>query len=260
MTIITHPNNHIHRALAIRLKEQQRYQKVPRYDQFFTGQRDCAFHFDPPVAPEPVVKSALVLRAGTRKVRINYDAEVMMAVFPAWPDIAQKGRSGVRVIKNVSFDEPEAEFAIKLLVRIAHGDHHLQNSLKTATGKQLFCVGEIWKWFGEPKFLLNSNEPFLPPDMIISGVENLINKADGLNKVQDWLLLGMVAERLGILSVAEAVAETIILSVRADGQIVIDKALESMTSSQFAAMREVYPNRQSLTPWNAQRYFDADAI
>ncbi|KAH6893254.1 hypothetical protein B0T10DRAFT_268982 [Thelonectria olida] len=254
MAGITQPDNHTHRALEPRLKERPRSQKIARVDQFFTfSRRDTMSDFDAPTSPERTVRikttQTLVLRAGTRQVRINLDAEVMTAVFPAWPVIAGQGRSGTCKIKNVSFDEPEAEFAIKLLVRIAHGEHQLQKSLETATAKQLFYVGEVWMWFGEPKVLHNTNAPFLPTNMIVKGVENLISKAEGLHKVQDWLLLGMVGERFYLESVIQAVCETIILSYRADGQMVVDKTLESMTPSQFIAIRELYPNPAAFSAY-----------
>ncbi|KAH7008426.1 hypothetical protein EDB80DRAFT_872229 [Ilyonectria destructans] len=187
-----------------------------------------------------------------QRVKFVLDPKNMAMVCPAWLDIRHKARSGNVQIKNVCLDDPEAEFAIKLLLDISHGNKETRENLKTATARELFYVGEIFNWLGRPRFLRTpamdlyrsrclrrSNVSFIPPETIARGIQNLILQAKGLRMVEDWLLLGVVADRFGLSNVRKDVENAVVMSCRSDGSSIVDRARRFCTPGQWDSLQSL---------------------
>lgn len=192
------------------------------------------------------------LMKNKQRVKFVLDPQNMAMVCPAWLDIRHKARSGNVQIKNVCLDDPEAEFAIRLLLDISHGNKETREDLKKATARELWYVSEIYNWLGRPRFLRTpamefyrsrclrrSNVPFIPPETIARGIQNLISQAKGLRMVENWLLLGVVAERFGLSNVRKDVENTIVMSCRGDGSSIIDRARRVSTPGQWASLQSL---------------------
>ncbi|KAH7165884.1 hypothetical protein EDB81DRAFT_918007 [Dactylonectria macrodidyma] len=184
-----------------------------------------------------------------RRVKFTVDPKQMALVCPNWLQIRHDARSGAVRIKNVCLDEPEAEFAIRLLFDVAHGNREARDILRTATAKELFNVAEIYEWLGRPQILRPPPTirpdraqcfsvlpfPFLPPEIIAKGVRNLKSKAGTMDRISEWPLLGIVAKRFGLHDVGQDVERAVALSYRGDGSNIIDQAREWFTPGQWKA-------------------------
>ncbi|KAL6402206.1 hypothetical protein AUP68_14674 [Ilyonectria robusta] len=192
------------------------------------------------------------LMKNKQRVKFVLDPQNMAMVCPAWLDIRHKARSGNVQIKNVCLDDPEAEFAIRLLLDISHGNKETRENLKSATARELWYVSEIYNWLGRPRFLRTpamefyrsrclrpSNVPFIPPETIARGIQNLISQAKGLRMVENWPLLGVVADRFGLSNVRKDVENTIVMSCRGDGSSIIDRARRVSTPGQWASLQSL---------------------
>ncbi|KAH8733711.1 hypothetical protein BGZ61DRAFT_164918 [Ilyonectria robusta] len=93
--------------------------------------------------------------------------------------------------------------------------------------------------FYRSRCLRRSNVPFIPPETIARGIQNLISQAKGLRMVENWLLLGVVAERFGLSNVRKDVENTIVMSCRGDGSSIIDRARRVSTPGQWASLQSL---------------------
>lgn len=231
-------------TMETRLRRRQRLERTAKLDQFFTHKRakNIIDIYHRRGGPERV----LAIRTPHRKIRIRVSNQVMTAVFPAWPSIVkQRQFSRPCEIENVSFKEPEAEFALKLLICAAHGESHIIKGLETATAKQLFYVGEMWMWLGEPNWATQFMQPVDLRDAVDKGIENLFWEAGGLNYIDGWPLLGIVVNRFHLEELAWFLSNTMIFSFNKDGNIVINEPIESLTQEQLVAVTNTWPKSKS---------------
>ncbi|KPM44022.1 hypothetical protein AK830_g2493 [Neonectria ditissima] len=190
--------------------------------------------------------------SGDRHVKFVTDPEKMAMTCPSWLLIRHEARRDIVQIKNVCLEHPEAEWAIQVMLEIAHGNVEIREEIKTATARQLLYVAEIYNWLGRPgsihapdtgphraRCFRRSNTPFLPTEVIAKGVKNLVVQAKELCRVQNWLLLGIVAHRFGLDQVEADVKRAVYLSCRANGSSVLTIAHGFLTAGQWNTLQRI---------------------
>ncbi|KAF7558686.1 hypothetical protein G7046_g5484 [Stylonectria norvegica] len=156
-------------------------------------------------------------------VRFIVDLRKLEAVCPAWHTILiDEGVPNKGIL--VPWTDEEAEFALFIILHLAAGAQHQRKQLRTATARELFYIAEMYEWMGRPRHptrsrgqlklglsRLDTESSFLPADVVRDGIENLIREAAELCRVENWVLLGIVATTFRLRSIEAAVKRALVL-------------------------------------------------
>ncbi|KAF5026538.1 hypothetical protein F66182_1398 [Fusarium sp. NRRL 66182] len=174
-------------------------------------------------------EATLILVKGHDDVlELPVDHDRMKRVCPAWRRYLNTGGYTQKVkIEGMDFQEDKARFAVRMVIDIVHGAHDI--SLNGADPRLLFYMTEIHEWLGKPKFTYRRNEnpqsstfgeeqtfPFFHQDAMLERITVLEQDAGYMYRVHEWLLLAVVAQRLGLQSVTRQVRDNLSLFYRMD--------------------------------------------
>lgn len=111
---------------------------------------------------------------------------------------------------QIAWTQPEAKFALQLVLELAHGDEKGRRFICNSTSTKLFYITELYEWLGRPQYLPSPNKrtktrkpekgkykaiTFMPKADIQEAVKKLSLPITKTPKHSDWILLGMVAKR-----------------------------------------------------------------
>ncbi|KAM5342364.1 hypothetical protein ACJ41O_013330 [Fusarium nematophilum] len=190
--------------------------------------------------------SIRVRKGERRSIEVRVDSERMAAVCPNWDRIRHQSKKGPVDVPNVNFKQPDAEMALGIVVDLAHGNRFLR--AENTNPRSLYYMTELHDWLGKPAVVYAHDEqpslvanrtahgyPFFPLQTIENQADYLVEDAEYMHLVEDWVLLGVVAKRLDLGRLWGRVCEELSLFCWADQTSLPKEVRDSLTKEQWSA-------------------------
>ncbi|RGP79930.1 hypothetical protein FLONG3_1874 [Fusarium longipes] len=150
------------------------------------------------------------------------DTRRMRSTCSNWSKLPSLGNGHKRLqIENVNFEEDNAKDALRAVLDIIHRKNQDRN-FRGVNPRLLFYSVLIHESLGAPSSIgypeMKSFEstgslcvPFFPPGSIKREISRLVREVKYLYRVKDWLLLAVVADKLGLKPTMQSIRDNIVL-------------------------------------------------
>ncbi|KAF5719015.1 hypothetical protein FMUND_4920 [Fusarium mundagurra] len=195
--------------------------------------------------------STLCVPKGDEILSIPVDEDRMNRICPPWRQFKLLGdRKRMADTNGMDFGDERATDALRIVLDIVHGKEVV--NYENSSPRLLFYILEVHAWLGHPKATYSSGmdpkmvgaqgaqcSPFFDKDAISRCIFGMASRAKYLYRVKDWLLLALVADKLGLHNVIQLVLDNLCLFCRADKRQLPKEARDCIKDRDWTRIQDL---------------------